>query len=60
MSVRHWLCLLLVLSPLRAEKAKYTPEERVELIRGITAEHATAKTQLPRSKKPIVFEASGT
>ena len=54
------LLLFTLLAPLHAEKGKYTPEERVEIIRGITAEHATAKTQLPRSKKPIVFEAAGT
>ncbi len=51
---------LLLAGILQAEKIKLTTEERVEIIRGLTAEHATAKTQLPRSKKPIVFEAAGT
>ena len=48
-----------LLVPLNAEKIKLSPEERVEIIRGLTAEHATAKTQLPRSKKPIVIESTG-
>ena len=35
-------------------------EERIELTRGLTAEHATVKALLPRSKKPLEFESSGT
>lgn len=38
--------------PLRA-KDKLTPEERIEIMRGLTAEYATAKIGLPRSKKPL-------
>ncbi len=39
---------------------KLTPEQRIELIRGLTAEYATAKIQLPRSKKDLKFNADGT
>jgi hypothetical protein len=39
---------------------KLTPEERVELVRGLMAEYATVKDFLPRSKKPLVFDAKGT
>jgi hypothetical protein len=39
---------------------KLAEEDRVELTRGLTAEYATAKVQLPRSKKPLEFDASGT
>ena len=53
------LFVFTLLAPLGAEKIKLSPQERVEIIRGISAEHATVKTQLPRSKKPIVFESSG-
>ena len=39
---------------------KLTMEDRVELTRGLTAEYATVKQFLPRSKKPLDFEADGT
>jgi hypothetical protein len=45
-------------APVRAEKL--TMEERIELTRGLTAEYATVKAFLPRSKKPLPFESSGT
>lgn len=43
-----------------ASAEKLTQEARIELIRGLTAEHATAKSALPRSKKALVFESTGT
>lgn len=39
---------------------KLTPEGRVDLIRGLTAEYATAKVPLPRSKKDLNFDVKGT
>jgi hypothetical protein len=39
--------------------ARLTFEDRVELTRGLTAEHATAKVLLPRSRHALEFEASG-
>jgi hypothetical protein len=36
---------------------KLTLEDRVELTRGLTAEYANAKVLLPRSKKPLEFDA---
>src|SRR4051794_5133810 len=39
---------------------KLTDEDRIEIIRGLTAEYATAKVALPRSKKPLPFESKGT
>jgi hypothetical protein len=39
---------------------KLTFEDRIELTRGLTAEYATAKTLLPRSKKPLDFNITGT
>ena len=38
---------------------KLTPEGRVELIRGLTAEYATAKVLLPRSKKDLKLDVNG-
>src|ERR1035438_9409378 len=37
---------------------KLTWEDRVELTRGLTAEYATVKALLPRSSKPLVFDAT--
>jgi hypothetical protein len=39
---------------------KLMPEDRVEIIRGLTAEYGTVKVFLPRSKKPLKFNADGT
>jgi hypothetical protein len=39
---------------------KLTYDERVELVRGLSSEFATARTFLPRSKKPLEFESAGT
>jgi hypothetical protein len=54
------LLATLLLAPLRgADEPRLTPEERIELIRGLTAEYATVKAFLPRSKKPLVLESTG-
>jgi len=42
-----------------AQAQKLTEEDRVELLRGLMAEYATVKALLPRSPKPLPFEASG-
>lgn len=34
-------------------------DDRVEIVRGLTAEYATLKAYLPRSKKPLPFESTG-
>jgi hypothetical protein len=39
---------------------KLTMEDRVELMRGLMAEYATAKVLLPRSKKTLEFDSTGT
>jgi hypothetical protein len=39
---------------------KLSVEDRIELTRGLTAEYATVKVLLPRSKKPLEFDAAGT
>jgi hypothetical protein len=36
---------------------KLSLEDRIELTRGLTAEYANAKVMLPRSKKPLEFDA---
>lgn len=39
---------------------KLTEDEKIALVRDLTAEYANAKTMLPRSKKPLEFNADGT
>ncbi len=51
---------LIGISPLAADTQKLTDQDRIELIRGLTAEYATAKIQLPRSKKALRFDSTGT
>lgn len=57
-----WVLPGLVLAPcfLSADDGKLTFEDRVELVRGLTAEYATAKAFLPRSKKPLPFPTDGS
>jgi hypothetical protein len=38
---------------------KLTWEDRVELTRGLTAEYATVKVLLPRSRKPLEYDSKG-
>jgi hypothetical protein len=55
-------CLLLsAFSPVvaRADQ-KLTEDDRVEILRGLLSEYATAKALLPRSKKPLPFESNGS
>jgi hypothetical protein len=53
------LAALAVAVPGQAAKYKLTTEDRVELIRGLTAEYATTKVMLPKSKGALpVTEAA--
>jgi hypothetical protein len=56
--------LLLVFSVaaagLHADSKKLTEDQRIELLRGLSAEYATIKTLLPRSKKALEFNSDGS
>ena len=45
---------------LRADSKKLTEDQRVELLRGLTAEYAKIKVLLPRSKTILEFTSDGT
>jgi hypothetical protein len=45
------------LAPMAPAADKLTLEDRVEMTRGLTAEYANAKVLLPRSQKPLEFNA---
>lgn len=51
--------LALLLAPSAPARNKLTPEERIEIMRGLTAEFATAKIGLPRSKKSLPLTPDG-
>ncbi|HTB19499.1 MAG TPA: hypothetical protein VK708_15365 [Bryobacteraceae bacterium] len=54
-------CLLLLSTLVPAGRAdeKLSEDDRVEILRGLLSEYATVKAFLPRSKKPLPFDASG-
>jgi hypothetical protein len=56
--MRALLCLT-ILAASTLEARKLTDDERVEILRGLSAEYATLKVLLPRSKKPLPVEANG-
>jgi hypothetical protein len=59
--MKYFLGSFLLFSNLAAGAAgKLTDADRIEIVRGLTAEYATAKIALPRSKKPLPFESKGT
>jgi hypothetical protein len=67
MNYRPWSAVCCVLSagawllaPAYAVDKKLTEDDRVEILRGLMAEYATAKTILPRAKKPLPFDSNGT
>lgn len=55
----RFLALLLVPGLLAAANEKLTPEQRIELVRGLSSEYATVKIMLPRSKKALEYDLGG-
>ena len=56
--VRARFFFFLLTTALAAEKL--SPEQRLTLIRGLTAEYATAKVIVPRAKKPLPIKSDGS
>ena len=56
----RWGLIPILSVSLFADTQKLNIDQRIEIVRGLTAEYATAKIILPRSKKPLPFEAKGT
>src|SRR5262249_50741448 len=54
------LAAFIAVSSLYADQKKLTMDQRVEIMRGLTAEFATAKIQLPKSHKPLDVQTDGT
>jgi hypothetical protein len=52
--------LLVIAAPALPAADKLTADQRIALIRGLTAEYATAKAALPRSKKALKIDTAGS
>jgi len=48
------------LTPLLSGADRLAEQDRIELMRGLSSEYATVKQFLPRSRKALPFESSGT
>lgn len=55
----RWGLIPLLTVSLFADSQKLNVEQRIEIVRGLMAEYATAKIILPRSKKPLPFDSKG-
>src|SRR6476660_4518000 len=54
------LVAFLAVAGLHGDTKKLSLDQRVELVRGLSSEYATAKIMLPRSRKALPFEENGT
>jgi hypothetical protein len=50
--------LMTVAASVRADSKKQAEDQRLELLRGLSSEYATAKTYLPRSRTPLIVDGS--
>ena len=57
--MKRRLIVLLLPAALFSKEKKLTVDERMTLLRGLTAEYAKAKVLIPRSKKSLAIEPSG-
>ena len=57
--MRTWISLFVLITNVAVAEDKLGFDDRVEIVRGLTAEYATLKAYLPRSKKPLAFESTG-
>jgi hypothetical protein len=59
--MRAWTAIIAIfLTPLLGAVDKLTEQDRIELMRGLVAEYATVKQLLPRAKKALPFESTGS
>jgi hypothetical protein len=59
--MRAWIAVFAIfLTPLLNAADKLTEQDRIELMRGLVAEYATVKQLLPRARKALPFESTGS
>src|ERR1051325_10305549 len=54
------LAAFLAVTSLHGDTKKLSLDQRIELVRGLSSEYATAKIMLPRARKALPFEENGT
>lgn len=54
------LLAFVAVASMNGDQKKLTLDQRVEIMRGLTAEYATVKVAIPRSKKPLEVNSDGT
>jgi hypothetical protein len=54
------LVAFLAVASLHGDTKKLSLDQRLELVRGLSSEYATAKVMLPRARKALPFDESGT
>ncbi len=57
--MRTLISLFVVFASVAGAEEKLSLEDRVDIVRGLTAEYATVRVGLPRSKKPLAVESTG-
>ena len=60
LTARGALAVLAAATWLHADSKKAAEDQHIDLVRGLSFEWATVKTQLPHSKKPLDFDSTGT
>lgn len=65
MNVSRWLAVgvaipLIYTVDLHADQKKLTDDQRIEILRGLSAEYAKCKVPLPKSAKALEFQSDGT
>ena len=53
------LLIFALAAPVLRADSRLSEDDRVEILRGLMSEYATVKAYLPRSKKPLPFNAEG-
>lgn len=59
-SHRTILAVLIAAASLRADSKKQAEDQRIELLRGLSAEHATVRAYIPRSRRPLDVQSDGS
>jgi hypothetical protein len=57
--MRAGIFFVILITTVALAEDKLGFDDRIEIVRGLTAEYATLKAYLPQSKKPLAFESTG-
>jgi hypothetical protein len=60
MTPRAMIVVLIAAASLHADSKKQAEDQRIELLRGLSAEHATVRAYIPRSRTPLDIRPDGT